>query len=69
VEIGAIDKECPHCNTFKLKNESAGMCCASFSSGQVHLPEIETPPEPMNGLLISRYGSKFEPVPEVNSKI
>jgi hypothetical protein len=49
VEIGAMDKECPHCNALKFKNEPAGMCCAS---GKVQLPEIETPPEPLNGLLI-----------------
>lgn len=49
VEIGAMDKECPHSNALKLKNEPAGMCCAS---GKVQLPEIETPPEPLNGLLI-----------------
>lgn len=49
VVIGAMDKECPHCHALKFKNESAGLCCAS---GKVQLPEIETPPEPLNGLLI-----------------
>ncbi|XP_044575237.1 uncharacterized protein LOC123259041 [Cotesia glomerata] len=44
-----MDKECPHCHALKFKNEPAGMCCAS---GKVQLPEIETPPEPLNGLLI-----------------
>jgi len=29
VEIGAMDKECPHCYAPKFKNEPAGMCCAS----------------------------------------
>ncbi|XP_014759581.2 uncharacterized protein LOC26515330 [Drosophila ananassae] len=48
VVIGAMDKECPHCHALKFKNEPAGMCCAS---GKVQLPEIETPPEPLNGLL------------------
>ncbi|XP_044582393.1 uncharacterized protein LOC123263552 [Cotesia glomerata] len=43
-----MDKECPHCHALKFKNEPAGMCCAS---GKVQLPEIETPPEPLNGLL------------------
>ncbi|GBP65086.1 hypothetical protein EVAR_5232_1 [Eumeta japonica] len=33
----------------EIQNEPAGMCCAS---GKVQLPEIETPPEPLNGLLI-----------------
>jgi len=28
VEIGAMDKECPHCNALKFKNEPAGMCVA-----------------------------------------
>lgn len=49
VVIGAMDKECPHCHALKFKNEPPGMCCAS---GKVQLPEIETPPEPLNGLLI-----------------
>ncbi|GFS50600.1 uncharacterized protein NPIL_247571 [Nephila pilipes] len=49
VVIGAMDKECPYCHALKFKNEPAGMCCAS---GKVQLPEIETPPEPLNGLLI-----------------
>jgi hypothetical protein len=49
VVIGTMDKECPHCNALKFKNETAGMCCAS---GKVQLPAIETPPEPLNGLLI-----------------
>jgi len=44
-----MDKECPHCHALKFKNEPAGMSCAS---GKVQLPEIETPPEPLNGLLI-----------------
>ncbi|XP_023159393.1 uncharacterized protein LOC101459168 [Ceratitis capitata] len=44
-----MDKECPHCHALKFKNEPAGICCAS---GKVQLPEIETPPEPLNGLLI-----------------
>ncbi|PSN31239.1 hypothetical protein C0J52_22899 [Blattella germanica] len=49
VVIGAMDKECSHCHALKFKNEPPGMCCAS---GKVQLPEIETPPEPLNGLLI-----------------
>ncbi|XP_015589093.1 uncharacterized protein LOC107264866 [Cephus cinctus] len=44
-----MGKECPHCHALKFKRESAGICCAS---GKVQLPEIETPPEPLNGLLI-----------------
>nr|XP_046472567.1 uncharacterized protein LOC124214346 [Neodiprion pinetum] len=47
--IGAMDKECPHCHALKFKTEPPGMCC---SSGKVQLPAIETPPEPLNGLLI-----------------
>lgn len=49
VVIGAMDKECSNCHALKFKNEPAGMCCAS---GKVQLPDIETPPEPLNGLLI-----------------
>ncbi|GFT82493.1 ATP-dependent DNA helicase [Nephila pilipes] len=49
VLIGAMDKECSYCHALKFKNEPAGMCCAS---GKVQLPETETPPEPLNGLLI-----------------
>ncbi|GFS77942.1 ATP-dependent DNA helicase, partial [Nephila pilipes] len=49
VVIGAMDNECPYCHALKFKKEPAGMCCAS---GKVQLPEIETPPEPLNGLLI-----------------
>ncbi|XP_046865504.1 uncharacterized protein LOC124459824 [Drosophila willistoni] len=44
-----VVKKCPHCHAVKFKNEPAGMCCAS---GKVQLPEIETPLEPLNGLLI-----------------
>lgn len=49
VVIGTLEKECPHCHALKFKNEPAGMCC---SSGKVQLTEIETPPEPLHGLLI-----------------
>ena len=47
--IGTLEKECPHCHALKFKNEPVGMCC---SSGKVQLTEIETPPEPLHGLLI-----------------
>ncbi|XP_044588727.1 uncharacterized protein LOC123267905 [Cotesia glomerata] len=49
VVIGAMDKKCPYCHALKFKNKPAGMCCAS---GKVQLPVIETPPEPLNSLLI-----------------
>lgn len=49
VVIGTMDKECPHCHALKFINEPAGLCCAS---GKVQLTEIETPPEPLHGLLI-----------------
>ena len=45
VEIGAMTYRQ---GIFAL-NEPAGMCLASL---KVQLPEIETPPEPLNGLLI-----------------
>ncbi|GFW21459.1 ATP-dependent DNA helicase [Trichonephila clavipes] len=41
-------QECPHCHALKFKNEPAGM----LRVRKVQLPEIETPPEPLNGLLI-----------------
>ncbi|GFY10703.1 helitron_like_N domain-containing protein [Trichonephila clavipes] len=53
--IGAMDKECPHFSALKFKNEPAGMCC---TSGKGQLPEIETPPEPLNGLLIGAETNK-----------
>ncbi|XP_044577085.1 uncharacterized protein LOC123260163 [Cotesia glomerata] len=49
VVIGTLEKECLHCHALKFKNEPLGMCC---SSGKVQLTEIETPPEPLHGLLI-----------------
>ncbi|XP_015187914.1 PREDICTED: uncharacterized protein LOC107072460 [Polistes dominula] len=52
VSIGAMDRECPHCNALKLKNEQPGMCCAS---GKVQLPAIETQPELLNNLLINTH--------------
>ncbi|KAL4084389.1 hypothetical protein QTP88_028212 [Uroleucon formosanum] len=52
VVIAAMDKECPHFHARKFKNEPAKMCCAS---GKLQLPEIETPPEPLNGLLIGTH--------------
>ncbi|KAF0746759.1 ATP-dependent DNA helicase [Aphis craccivora] len=44
--------ECPHCYALKFKNEPSGMCSAS---GKVKIPEIETPPEPSNGLSSTFY--------------
>jgi hypothetical protein len=41
VVIGAMDKECPHCNALKFKNETTGMCCASG--------KVVTPPRLCNG--------------------
>lgn len=49
VVTGTLEKECPHCHALKFKNEPLGMCC---SAGKVQLTEIETPPEPLHGLLI-----------------
>ncbi|GIY85708.1 ATP-dependent DNA helicase [Caerostris extrusa] len=51
VDIGTMDKECPHCHALKFKNEPAGLCCASV---KVQLPEIETPPEPLHAYLSVR---------------
>jgi ATP-dependent DNA helicase PIF1 len=41
VVIGAMDKECPHCNALKFKNETTGMCCASG--------KVVNPPRLCNG--------------------
>ncbi|XP_073979946.1 uncharacterized protein [Rhodnius prolixus] len=49
VEYWMLEKECPRCHALKFKNEPVGMCC---SSGKIQLTEIETPPEPLHGLLI-----------------
>lgn len=48
VAIGDMDHECANCKALKFKNEPAGMCCAT---GKVQLPVIESPPEPLKGLL------------------
>ena len=48
VLIGSMDQECRFCHALKFKHEPAGMCCAS---GKVYLPSLETPPEPLKGLL------------------
>lgn len=49
VDIVTLEKECPHCHALKLKNEPVWMCS---SSEEVQITEIETPPEPLHGLLI-----------------
>jgi len=42
--IGKMNKECQYCHAFKLKNKSAGMCCAS---GKVILSTLNLATEPL----------------------
>lgn len=44
-----MGKTCPHCDELKFKNVPAGLF---FVSGKLLLTDIETPTEPLNGLLI-----------------
>jgi len=46
--IGNMDKGCRYCHALKLKNETAEMYC---KSGKVVLPELNTPPEPLQSLV------------------
>lgn len=48
VIIGAMNAVCTHCQAFKFKNETPGMCCAD---GKVRLPELNCPPEPLLSLV------------------
>nr|XP_036214835.1 uncharacterized protein LOC118680209 [Bactrocera oleae] len=31
IVLGSMDKKCQHCNAFKWKDETAGMCCSTVS--------------------------------------
>lgn len=46
--LGGMSVICEYCNAIKFKFESLGMCCRS---GQVNLPIIPVPPQPLKGLL------------------
>lgn len=48
VQIGMMNKVCPHCAAFKFENETMGLCCAS---GKVKLEPVKPPPEPLHSLL------------------
>lgn len=39
---------CQYCNALKFQLEPQGLCCAN---GKVKLPQLTTPPEPLNSLL------------------
>lgn len=47
--IGSMSVVCSHCKAFKFKHETPGLCCAN---GQVILPELNPPPEPLRSLLL-----------------
>ena len=48
VQIGTMSKICPYCKALKFNGETMGMCCAS---GQVKLPLLAAPPEPLKTFL------------------
>lgn len=48
VSIGLMNVVCSHCNASKFRKETPGLCCAS---GQVKLPPLNKPPEPLQSLL------------------
>lgn len=49
VVIGAMNQVCKYCKALKFKGEPAGLCCVS---GQVKLPDLMPPPEPLRSLLL-----------------
>ncbi|XP_050326830.1 uncharacterized protein LOC126757177 isoform X1 [Bactrocera neohumeralis] len=40
---------CQYCNALKFPLEPSGLCCAN---GKIKLPQLTTPPEPLNSLLL-----------------
>lgn len=49
VLIGTMSIKCRHCQAFRFKNETEGLCCAG---GKVTLPALNTPPEPLRSLVL-----------------
>lgn len=49
VSIGSMCHKCEHCNAFKWKDQTKGMCC---DGGKVKLSPIQPPPEPLKELLL-----------------
>lgn len=49
VSIGTMSVVCVYCKAFKFKHETPGLCCAS---GQVKLPQLNPPPEPLRSMII-----------------
>ena len=48
VDFGTISIICQYCNALRFQLEPQGLCCAN---GKVKLPQLTTPPEPLNSLL------------------
>lgn len=48
VDFGTMRIICQYCNALKFQLEPQGLCCAN---GKVKLPQLTTPPEPLNSLL------------------
>ena len=46
--VGELSKKCGHCQALRFAAESASMCCRA---GQVILPQLQQPPEPLWSLL------------------
>ncbi|XP_018794206.1 PREDICTED: uncharacterized protein LOC108972160 [Bactrocera latifrons] len=49
VNIGTMTYICQYCNALKFLLEPSGLCCAN---GKVKLPQLTTPPEPLNSSLL-----------------
>ncbi|KAF2903263.1 hypothetical protein ILUMI_02923 [Ignelater luminosus] len=48
VDFGPMDKICQYCSAIRFRLEPIGLCCAN---GKIKLPQLITPPEPLNSLL------------------
>lgn len=51
VVIGGLNDVCCYCKALKFKHETPGLCCAN---GQVKLPDLMAPPEPLRTLVLGR---------------
>ncbi|XP_061394301.1 uncharacterized protein LOC133329850 [Musca vetustissima] len=48
IAIGSMNNVCRHCNAYKYKHETQGMCC---SNGKIVLPQLLPPPQPLLSLM------------------
>ncbi|XP_061395554.1 uncharacterized protein LOC133331174, partial [Musca vetustissima] len=48
IAIGSMNNVCRHCNAYKYKHETPGMCC---SNGKIVLPQLLPPPQPLLSLM------------------